>query len=230
MGPILLAGGKEFSGDMCHADLRAIALAGGLSCAIRIIPAAAAPDNNHLRAGQNGCRWFLSLGASDVAVVPLIDRQSAADPQIEKVLRGADLIYLLGGFPRYLAQTLAGSRAWQAITTANAAGSVVAGSSAGAMVLCDWYWNPETEQLHKGLGLVPDLCIIPHHQEYGPGWSVRIRSLLTPGVLLLGIDEATAVIRENPQGRWRVWGCGKASRYIQGCPVDTAAGGYLTMG
>ena len=70
MGYILLAGGAEFSGRMAIADRRAIELASGFEACIRIIPAAAAPDNNHRRAGRNGVSWFKKLGAVNVAALP----------------------------------------------------------------------------------------------------------------------------------------------------------------
>ena len=49
---------------------------------------------------------------------------------------------MLGGFTRYLAETLAGSRAWQAMRNAHRDGAVIGGSSAGAMVLCESYFDP----------------------------------------------------------------------------------------
>ena len=54
MGYIVLEGGAEFGGLMSEPDLRALALAGGFDARLSIIPAAAAPDNNHQRAGQSG--------------------------------------------------------------------------------------------------------------------------------------------------------------------------------
>ena len=51
MGYLLLEGGAEFGGRMRDPDLKAIELAGGFDASIRIIPTAAAPDNNHQRAG-----------------------------------------------------------------------------------------------------------------------------------------------------------------------------------
>ena len=53
-GYLLLEGGAEFGGQMSEPDRRAIELAGGPSAQISIIPTAAAPDNNHQRAGRNG--------------------------------------------------------------------------------------------------------------------------------------------------------------------------------
>src|ERR1041385_8601187 len=110
MGYLLLEGGAEFGGQMRDPDLKAIELAGGFGAPIRIIPTAAAPDHNHQRAGNNGIRWFQSLGAQDVVSLPLIDQASADDLDIAESLREAKLIYMLGGFTGYLGETLQGSR------------------------------------------------------------------------------------------------------------------------
>ena len=116
MGFILLEGGAEFGGRMADPDRQAMRLAGGPDVPISIIPAAAAPDNNHRRAGRKGVDWFQGLGATNVSVLPLIDRASANDPEIAVALATSKLIYLLGGFPHYLGQALNGSRSWQAIS------------------------------------------------------------------------------------------------------------------
>jgi len=134
-GHILLEGGAEFNGAMSEPDRRAMALAGGPDAPISIIPAAAAPDNNHARAGLNGVRWFQQLGGTHVTALPLIDVASAQDPAIITALRQSKLIYLLGGFQHYLHETLSGTSGWQAILDAHGTGSVIAGSSAGAMVI-----------------------------------------------------------------------------------------------
>src|SRR4026209_2090412 len=108
MGYLLLEGGAEFGGQMRDPDLKAIELGGGFKAPIRIIPTAAAPDNNHQRAGNNGIRWFQSLGARDVVSRPLIDKASANEESLATSLRAAKLIYMLGGFTAYLGETLKG--------------------------------------------------------------------------------------------------------------------------
>src|SRR5512142_2665409 len=118
MGYLLLEGGAEFGGEMREPDLKAIELAGGFEAPIRIIPTAAAPDHNHQRAGNNGVRWFQSLGAKDVISLPLTDKASANEESILESLKSAKLIYMLGGFTHYLGQTLKGSKAWQAVLSA----------------------------------------------------------------------------------------------------------------
>lgn len=211
-GWIVLEGGAEFGGGMALPDQRALALAGGLDVPVRIIPTAAAPDNNYRRAGTNGQRWFEGLGATDVAWLPLIDADSAADPAIAQELEQAKLIYLLGGFPHFLAQTLQGSRAWSAVLSAYAQGAVVAGSSAGAMVLCEYYFDPNGGRVVDGLNLVPNACVLPHHNTFGHRWADQLTQLL-PNAALLGIDERTGMSNDGQDGAWTVSGDGEVVVY-----------------
>jgi cyanophycinase len=215
MGFILLEGGAEFGGRMADPDKQAMKLAGGPDVPITIIPAAAAPDNNHQGAGQNGVNWFRHLGATNVSVLPLIDNSSADDPEIVKTLTKAKLIYLLGGFPRYLAQVLNGSPSWQAILTAFRSGAVIAGSSAGAMVLCEYYYDPVSSQVAKGLNLVQRTCILPHHNTFGKDWAPRLKNL-PPPIILLGIDEETGVLSDASLNSWQVYGQGTIILYQNG--------------
>lgn len=213
MGYLLLEGGAEFGGRMSEPDLRAIELAGGFDAPIRIIPAAAAPDNNHKRAGNNGVRWFQSLGAKDVEVVYAIDKASANDPALAASIRASRLIYLLGGFPQHLGETLANSRVWQAALQAYEEGAVLAGSSAGAMVLCAQYYDPYEKKLLPGLNLIPQSCVLPHHNNYGRNWAKSLSGQL-PDSILIGIDEQTGMLSEGDS--WRVYGAGAVALYRPG--------------
>ncbi len=210
MGHILLEGGAEFGGRMSEPDLHAIELAGGFDAPIRILPTAAAPDNNHVRAGNNGLRWFKSLGAKDVEITFVIDQASANDESIAATLRNAKLIYLLGGFPRYTGETLTNSLAWQGALEAYQHGAVLAGSSAGAMVMCEHYYDPYEGKLLNGLNLIPNACVLPHHNNFGRGWAAQLTKQL-PNVTLIGIDEGTGMISENEQ--WTVHGAGQVTLY-----------------
>lgn len=216
MNSLVLEGGAEFGGRMSEPDLRALELAGGLDSPVRIIPAAAAPDHNHMRAGNNGLRWFKSLGARDVEVVYVIDRPSAHDPKMVRSLREARLVYLLGGFPRHLCETLQGSPAWEAALEAWREGAVIAGSSAGAMVLCEHYYDPYQKKLLKGLGLLPRACVLPHYNTSGRDWAAKLTPML-PDAVLIGIDEATGMLRADGTAEdWSVCGAGKVTLHLPG--------------
>jgi cyanophycinase len=214
MGYILLAGGAEFGGQMEMPDRRALALAGGSGARVSIIPAAAAPDKNHERAGQNGVRWFQGLGTTRVRSLPLIDRTSADASDVVEALRQSHMIYLLGGFPHHLGQSLIGSLAWDAMLSAYRGGAVIAGSSAGAMVLCESYYDPKAGKVLPGLGLFPGICILPHHNTFGRSWAPVLKRLV-PGTTLIGIDEQTGLLGKTPDGMWEVLGSGVVTLYRQ---------------
>jgi cyanophycinase len=214
MGYLLLAGGAEFGGRMIEPDLRAIELAGGFDAPICIIPTAAAPDNNHKRAGNNGIRWFQSLGAKNVFAVDVTDSISANDPALAASIRASRLIYLLGGFPRHLGETLANSACWRAALDAYEQGAVIAGSSAGAMVLCEHYYDPYEKKLLRGLNLIQNSCVLPHHDQFGKAWAKQLIQLL-PNVILIGIDEHTGMVNDV-NGAWHVYGVGEITLYQGG--------------
>jgi cyanophycinase len=210
MGYITLEGGAEFGGMMALPDLRSLELAGGPDARLSIIPTAAAPDHNHTRAGQNGVRWFEKLGASSVTSLPLIDMESANRKDLAEDLGDSHLIYILGGFPGYLAQTLRDSLCWRAILEAHRKGAVISGSSAGAMVLCEYFYDPVTQALQKGLNLVAGSCVVPHYDTFGQGWMSRL-AMEHQDIQYIGIDEETGMINEGPQGQWQVYGKGKVT-------------------
>jgi len=220
MGYLLLEGGAEFGGRMREPDLKAIELAGGFDAPIRIIPTAAAPDNNHQRAGNNGIRWFQNLGAKDVISVPLLSRIRAEDKGIAQSLRDAKLIYMLGGFTHYLGQTLKDSLVWQAAVEAYQKGAVIAGSSAGAMVMCEFYYDPSAGRVHEGLNLVSNSLVLPHHDTFGKNWASKLLKKI-PKVTLIGIDEQTGMLQtgmlnDGPEHMWNVYGRGVVTLYRNG--------------
>jgi cyanophycinase len=228
MGYLLLEGGAEFGGQMRQPDLKAIELAGGFDAPIRIIPTAAAPDHNHIRAGNNGLRWLQSLGARNVESVPLIDQSSANSTEVAEALRRAKLIYLLGGFTHYLGQTLKGSSSWEAVLEAYRNGAIIAGSSAGAMVMCQFYYNPDGGKVVEGLNLVRNALVLPHHNTFGKGWADRLLKEL-PGVTLLGIDERTGMLDDGHGLEWSVLGEGAVTVYRQGLQEIHPAGEKFSL-
>jgi cyanophycinase len=228
-GYLLLEGGAEFGGQMAEPDRRAMTLAGGSDAPIVIIPTAAAPDNNHRRAGDNGVNWFKRLGATNVTWLPVLDQASANDTRNVDAILHARLIYMLGGFTGYLGQTLKGSASEYAMRRAYDNGAVIAGSSAGAMVMCQYYFDPGKGGAVVGLNFVPNTCVLPHHNTFGKGWATHLSQLL-PDVVLLGIDERTGMIDDGDMSdarrrtAWRVYGQGAVTIYRRGQPASHHAG------
>ncbi|HRJ74970.1 MAG TPA: Type 1 glutamine amidotransferase-like domain-containing protein [Anaerolineales bacterium] len=226
MSHLLLAGGSEFGGKMREPDLQVIELAGGFDAPICIIPTAAAPDHNHKRAGNNGIKWFESLGAKNVFTVDVIDSNSANDSSLAASIRTSKLVYLLGGFPRFLGETLKNSLCWQAMINVYQNGGVIGGSSAGAMVLCEFYYEPYEQKLLNGLNLIPNACVLPHHNQFGKRWANNLRTLL-PNAILIGIDEETGMI--NSGDNWQVYGKGEVTVYRSESTVTVGRGGKFSL-
>jgi cyanophycinase len=140
----------------------------------------------------------------------IVDAPSANDSSLVSRLESAQLIYIAGGDPGYLLQCLRSSLAWQAMLKAWHAGAILAGSSAGAMVLCEAMWNPYARRIEAGLSAVKRAAVIPHHRE-GTEWVKHLRDALGDGGTMLGIAEQTALIWDV--ATWRVAGPGDVTIY-----------------
>jgi cyanophycinase len=206
-GPIALVGSGEFLPGMEALD--AALLAGRPPRAV-FLPTAAGPE------GPERVDYWLGLGAAHyghlgVEPVPLrvVDRDGADDPAFAAAVAGAGLVYLSGGNPGYLADTLHGSAVLAAIATAWQAGAALAGCSAGACALTAVAPDVRTGTARPGLSIVPGLVVLPHFDRI-EGWSPGIvdgrLAELAPDQTLVGIDEETALVTTD--GGWRVEGIG----------------------
>jgi cyanophycinase-like exopeptidase len=164
------------------------------------IPTAAAPE------GGGRLAYWVDLGRAQaerlgVAAVPLVvtNRAEADDPAVAAQVGGAGLIYLSGGSPTVLADTLRDTALWWAIVDAWEHGAALAGCSAGAMALADHV--PDLRHPNRGgrpgLGLLPKLRVLPHFDRM-LGWmpDLLTRPMFRPpeGVTLVGVDELTALV------------------------------------
>lgn len=182
-GLVCLQGGAEF-GAACR-DMDAQVLARTRPGPVVVVPAAAEGEQAYARAGRNARRWFLRLGADEVAVAPdpTHDPDAAAD-----VIGHAALVALPGGSPSRLLGALSGP-AGDAVRDRHAAGATLWGASAGAMVLCAWTVLPDRERaVVAGLGVVPGLAL--------PHWSGASRSGvdLPAGTPQWGLPECGGVL------------------------------------
>ncbi|HLI45462.1 MAG TPA: Type 1 glutamine amidotransferase-like domain-containing protein [Acidimicrobiales bacterium] len=201
MGTLALVGGGEWR-DGAEFDAELLERSGGAE--VVVLPTAAAYQHPE-KAVEWATRWFGGLGATVVPLMVLRHEDALAAEPAETVAT-ARFVYLSGGSPLHLRSVLKDSALFDAIVAAWRSGAIVAGSSAGAMALCDPMVDPRGGAFTVGLGLVEQLAVVPHY-EPGEGAHLLWRTLeLAPrGVPVVAIPERTAVIRE-PDGTWRAAG------------------------
>lgn len=150
-----------------------------------------------------GVEHFTRLGAATEAVA-VVDRASAHDAALAERIRQANFVYLSGGKPDYLYQTLAGSPAWAAIETVLAEGGVVAGCSAGAMIMGEKFFG--FPGWKSGFGFLRGATIVPHFEEIPEAMLQPIRLLAGRKLALVGIEGNTCLVQDG--ARYEVLGSG----------------------
>lgn len=220
-GAIALVGSGEYTAAMVETDKALLETLGGPARSrVALIPAASGLEPGQPeRWNAMGAAHFHALGAT-VAPLPLLRREDALAPAIVDELRRASFFYFSGGNPEHLTETLEGTPAWEAIRERAAQGAVVAGCSAGAMMLGAYVFrvrlirSGQPPQWRPGLALAPGLAVLPHFDRTREFLSAeQFRAALAaapPGVTVVGVDEDTALVRfpasDTGPGRWRVLG------------------------
>lgn len=209
-GPVALVGAGEFLPAMADVDRELLAATGARRPRVAILPTASWPDGQDVfrRWAAMGVDHFAALGA-EVEVVPVRDRADAHDPAHAQAVGEADLVYLSGGRPAHLLRVLAGSAVWTAALSAHARGAVLAGCSAGAIVLAArqvrfWQRVPFPLRWDEALGVVPGFAVLPHYDRLPEPLSALMALRAPRGLAVVGIDEETAVVGRD--GSWQVRG------------------------
>ena len=172
-----------------------------------------------------GVDHFQRLGVAAQSL-PVIDRASADNADYAAIVEVASFVYLSGGKPDYLYQSLVGSAVWAAIEAVLARGGILAGCSAGAMILGEKFFGfPGWRQ---GFDYLPGATIIPHFDEI-PALMVQSLRLFAGDMTVLGIDGNTALVQSSAgyevvgAGGVTVWNNAGKSRYGQGVLPDWTA-------
>ncbi len=209
-GPLALVGGAEWT-EGCSFDRGLLEESGG---EVLILPTAAAYEHPE-KAVARAKAWFSALGGRATALMVLA-RGDAEDERSAEVARASRCIYLGGGSPLHLRSVLKASKVWGAIFEAWEGGAVVAGASAGAMVITDPMVDPRGGAFTLGLGLIEQLAVIPH---YGDGDDEKVHrrtvALAPQGLPVVGLPERTALIRRR-DGTWEVEGQGQIQVFMNG--------------
>ena len=206
-GPLALVGSGEYLAHMAPIEE---SLIDGRPPRYVQLATAAVPDGPDVVA-----RWH-RLGreqaerlAVEAVVLDVGSRLDASDPAVVAQVAGAGLIYLSGGHPAFLADTLRDTPLWKAIVDEWRAGAALAGCSAGAMAMTSWVpsLRHPRDGGTEGLGLLTHVRVIPHFDAFASRMPDMLTKFLLPhddDIMVLGVDEDTALVGGPVE--WRVKG------------------------
>ncbi|HEX5500863.1 MAG TPA: cyanophycinase [Thermomicrobiales bacterium] len=198
-GPIMAIGGAE---DKLRDKLilaTFVQLAGGRDARIGIVPTASSIE----MAGERYKALFLALGADDVEVILLANRDDANSDAAVELLQDATGIFLTGGNQMRLASIVGGTRVARLVLERNHNGAVVAGTSAGASILSSHMVafgqsgptpRMRMAQMVAGFGLVPNVIVDQHFRQRDRIGRLLALVAASPSLLGVGIDEDTAAV------------------------------------
>jgi cyanophycinase len=212
---IALIGGGEFS-PACAFDAQLLAWSGVTE--VLVLPIASAFEHPG-RLVDRARTHFAGLGAT-VVTLPIIRRADAVDEALAAEVARHRFVYLTDGSPMHLRSVLKDTPLWDALVAVEHAG-VVAASGASAMLVTDPMYDPRGGAFTLGLGIVSPVTVLPAHETWSPERSRRTRELAPPGVPVVNLDTATAVMR-GPHG-WVRAGEGTVRIYCDGVEVDLSS-------
>ena len=154
--------------------------------------------------------------------MPIYTREDAHNPEYIEQIKNSALIYMSGGDPHYLAETLIGTPLWDAIYENWQSGGSLAGCSAGAMVLSAQIPNFRFSKKEPttGLNLIPNIRVIPHFNKFFkwiPESAAKILLHVPDNTILIGVDELTAIVKRSGDEHWHVYGEAKV-HVLKGMP------------
>jgi cyanophycinase len=196
-GWIVPIGGAEDKDNAPQILKRFVNLAGGDSADIVVIPTA----SQQRATGPRYERLFSELGAARVTALDFDTRRDCEEPGRLERLNQATGVFFTGGNQLRLSTLLGGTAVAKAVRQLNAAGVVVAGTSAGAAFISEHMIAFGSEgstpvagsvRLAAGLGLTNRFIIDQHFRQRD-----RLGRLLTalafnPFAVGIGLDEDTA--------------------------------------
>ena len=216
-GPLALVGGGEWR-EGCTFDRTVIDAVGATE--VVVLPTASAyehPDRLVAAAEE----WFGGLGVKVRGLMVLRRPDALAEENVD-VVRSARCIYLAGASPMHLRSVLKDTPLWDAVLESWNTGAAIAGSSAGAMVLCDPMVDQRGGAFTLGLGLLSGVAVVPHHDTWSEEKVHRTQQLAPNGIIVAGVDERTALVRDAG-GRWTAEGAGAVTLWRDGAELAVDA-------
>ena len=208
-GQLALVGGDEFRTGCEEMDREIMRASGHDPAKVVVVPTAAV--TGPAKAANDGATHFGAVGG-DSSMLMLLERSHAEDPDFFAPATLADVVYFTGGSPEHLLETVQDSAFLKAVLASVEGGSVLAGSSAGAMVMGSMMRRPRAGGWVDSLGIVPGVAVLPHHERRDQTeTSKELQESAPGGLTFLGIDARTGCL--GTPGNWRVGGSGRVTVY-----------------
>jgi cyanophycinase len=214
-GLLALVGGGEWQAG-CDFD-QSLRQASGAD-QVAVLPTGSAYENPQ-RLLDQAATWFAELGVA-VRPLPVLTRRDAFDEETVDRLRAARFIYIAGASAMHLRSVLKDTPVFEAVLAAWGDGASVAGTNAGADVLCDPMVDSRGGAFTVGLGVVSPLAAIPRVDQWSHDKVRRTVELAPSGVALVGIPQRCALLLDG-QG-WRSQGASPPRVYLDGRPGTLA--------
>ena len=224
-GSIALVGSGEFLPIM--ADFEKSLIVNGINNGkkpiyVQIPTAAGQESQDRLKYWEELGKRQAELLQIEQRFLPIFNRADAEKEEFAEQIKDAALIYMSGGDPHYLANSLIDTPVWNAIYTNWQTGASLAGCSAGAMAMCTEIPNFRFTKREptRGLNILPNLRVIPHFDKFFkwiPDSAAKVLMNAPENSMLLGIDELTALVRRSNETHWIVQGEAKV-HMLQGAP------------
>jgi cyanophycinase len=188
--------------------------AGGIDANIVVIPTASSIP---VEVGENYLTAFDTLGCKNVEVLDIRSKEDSQTERAISLIRNANCVMFSGGNQSKITDEIGGTTIHKILVDryTNEPGFVIAGTSAGAMVMANEMiaGGSATESfikgavtMYKGLGLVPSLIIDTHFIKRGRFGRVSEAVAQFPHLIGIGLAEDTGMIIKN--NKCRVIGSG----------------------
>ncbi len=199
--------------------------AGGSDASVIIVPSLNGAHYSAQSLGERGTSWFKQLGARNIEVIQINNRQAAEDSRKASRLAKANLICLAGsgrysfGFEDFSwLKTLKGSICWDGIAEALEQGTILSGAHGSAELLPEYDCSfQDSLRVVEGLGFVPDVIFVSLAGYFTFRGKEVMKQLLQrkhQNIPVITVEESASVILQGD--KYRVLGNGLAKVYQKG--------------
>jgi len=179
--------------------------AGGIDANIVIIPTASSIP---VEIGENYLEAFTTLGCKNISVLDIRSKEDSEKQSYIDLIKNANCIMFSGGDQSKITNKIGGTTIHKILLDRykNEEGFVIAGTSAGAMVMANEMiaggsaseaFIKGAVTMYKGLGLIPELIIDTHFIRRGRFGRQSEAVAKFPNLIGIGLAEDTGMIIKN---------------------------------